>query len=76
MWKIDIKYSDGSELTIRGKHKDIPLEVAHKYYKDCVKYRRVITNTYQQYPLKDNEPISLEEKLAELLIKGYKECVE
>lgn len=31
MWKIFIEYEDGSELTISGKHKDIPEELACKY---------------------------------------------
>lgn len=30
MWKIFIEYDDKSKLTITGKHKDIPVELANK----------------------------------------------
>lgn len=33
MWKIFIEYDDKSKLTITGKHKDIPVELANKYYR-------------------------------------------
>lgn len=32
MWKIFIEYDDKSKLTLTGKHKDIPVELANKYY--------------------------------------------
>lgn len=31
MWKIFIEYNDKSNITLTGKHKDIPLELALKY---------------------------------------------
>ena len=32
MWIIRIEYDDHSKCTLRGKHKDIPLRLAYKYY--------------------------------------------
>lgn len=37
MWKIFIEYDDKSKLTLTGKHKDIPVELASKYYIEYVK---------------------------------------
>ena len=58
MWKIFIEYDDKSKLTITGKHKDIPVELANKYYREYVK-SSVCNATYQQYPKKDHKPMSL-----------------
>lgn len=60
MWKIFIEYDDKSKLTITGKHKDIPVELANKYYSS------VCNATYQQYPKKDHKPMSLATKIMEL----------
>ena len=65
MWKIFIEYDDKSKLTITGKHKDIPVELANKYYREYVK-NSVCNATYQQYPKKDHEPMSLATKIMEL----------
>lgn len=32
MWIIRIEYDDHSKCTLRGRHKDIPLRLAYKYY--------------------------------------------
>ena len=50
MWKIFIEYDDKSKLTITGKHKDIPVELANKYYREYVK-SNICNATYQQYPM-------------------------
>lgn len=55
MWKIFIEYDDKSKLTLTGKHKDIPVELASKYYIEYVK-SSVCNAIYQQYPKKDHEP--------------------
>lgn len=34
MWKIFIEYPDKSKLTLTGKHRDIPLRLAEKYYNE------------------------------------------
>lgn len=65
MWKIFIEYDDKSKLTITGKHKDIPVELANKYYREYVK-SSVCNATYQQYPKKDHKPMSLATKIMEL----------
>ena len=65
MWKIFIEYDDKSKLTITGKHKDIPVELANKYYREYVK-SSVCNATYQQYPKKDHESMSLATKIMEL----------
>lgn len=65
MWKIFIEYDDKSKLTITGKHKDIPVKLANKYYREYVK-SSVCNDTYQQYPKKDHKPMSLATKIMEL----------
>lgn len=65
MWKIFIEYDDKSKLTLTGKHKDIPVELANKCYGKYVK-NRVCNATYQQYPKKDHEPVSLATKIMEI----------
>ena len=65
MWKIFIEYNDKSKLTLTGKHKDIPVELASKYYIEYVK-SSVCNAIYQQYPKKDHEPMPLATKIMEL----------
>ena len=65
MWKIFIEYDDKSKLTLTGKHKDIPVELASKYYIEYVK-SSVCNAIYQQYPKKDHEPMPLATKIMEL----------
>ena len=65
MWKICIEYADKSNLTLTGKHKASPLERANKYYREYVK-SSVCNATYQQYPKKDHESMSLATKIMEL----------
>lgn len=65
MWKIFIEYYDKSKLTLTGKHKDIPVELASKYYIEYVK-SCVCNAIYQQYPKKDHEPMPLATKIMEL----------
>lgn len=52
MWRIKLIYSDGSKLTLTGKHKEIPIDLAVKYYNDYVAGRIMKKSAYQQYPLK------------------------
>lgn len=64
MWKIFFEYSDKSKCTLTGKHKEIPLELARKYYNECgVSAEKAV---YQQYPKKNNEPMDLLDKIEEL----------
>lgn len=65
MWKIFIEYDDKSKLTLTGKQKDIPLRLATKYYQQYVSGNKC-TAVYQRYPKKDNEPISLLDKIEQL----------
>ena len=65
MWKIRIEYKDKSKLTITGKHKDIPLGLASKYFNEYVAGREVKA-TYQQYPKKDYESMDLYKKIEQL----------
>ena len=65
MWKITIIYDDGI-VKIQGTHKDIPLSMAKTYYKQYKCELSSRTAIYQQYPLKDNEPISLIDKISQL----------
>ena len=65
MWKIFIKYDDKSEITLTGKHKDIPLRLAVKYYQLYVSGKRCKA-VYQRYPKKNYEPMSLFDKIDEL----------
>lgn len=68
MWKIFIDYPDKSKLMLSGKHKDIPLWLAEKYYK---RYATTICNAvYQWYPKKYFEPIGLFEKIEQLQMEG------
>lgn len=65
MWKIKIEYSDKSKCTLTGKHKDIPLSLARKYYDDYVDISDCKA-TYQQYPKNKYEPIDLYDKIEQL----------
>lgn len=69
MWKIFIDYPDKSKVTLTGKHKDIPLRLAIKYYNDYAT-DRVGKAVYQQYPKKDFEAIGLFEKIEQLQMEG------
>lgn len=65
MWKIRVVYSDNSKATITGKHKDISLSLAKKYYQEFV-FGKICTATYQQYPMKSHQKMMLLEKIAAL----------
>lgn len=66
MWKIFIVYDDKSKVTLTGKHKDIPLRLAWKYYLEYVNGRRCIRADYQRYPKKIYESMELMEKIEQL----------
>lgn len=64
MWKIFFEYEDGDKITLTGKAKDIPLWLAEKYQK---RYGIHSTKaTYQQYPKKCHESMTLLEKIEKL----------
>lgn len=65
MWKIRIEYDDKSKVTITGKHPDIPLQLALHYQALYVAGKECHA-TYQQYPKKSHNLMSLQEKIAEL----------
>lgn len=65
MWKIFINYPDKSKLTLTGKHKDIPLRLAEKYYCDYAA-GRICKSVYQRYPKKDYPEVGLFEKIEQL----------
>lgn len=71
MWKIFIEYTDKSKLTLTGKHRDIPLQLAVKYYNQYAA-DRVCKAVYQRYPKKDFEAIGLFEKIEQLRMEGLK----
>ena len=62
MWKIFITYNDKSKVTLTGKHKDIPLRLAWKYYMRYVN-GKTCHAVYQQYPKKNHESMDLMEKI-------------
>ena len=64
MWKIFFEYSDKSKCILTGKQKDIPLRLAVKYHNQYGVHASKAT--YQQYPQKDHEAISLYEKIERL----------
>lgn len=66
MWKIRIKYDDNSQCTLTGKHKDIPLRLARKYYDKYADNPHCIMCEYQQYPLKNHKAMDLIEKIDKL----------
>lgn len=65
MWKIFITYSDKSKCTLTGKHKDIPLELAEKYFEKYVA-NHICSARYQQYPKSKHREVDLAEKIDEL----------
>ena len=65
MWKIRIEYQDKSKVTLTGNHKEIPLELAEKYF-DSYVANRVCKATYQQYPKSKYKEVQLIEKIDEL----------
>lgn len=65
MWKIRIEYDDKSRITLTGKHPDIPLRLAWRYHKEYVS-GRACKATYQQYPKKNHESMTLVDKIEEL----------
>lgn len=65
MWKIFITYDDKSKATLTGKHKDIPLRLAKKYYLEYVIDKRCQA-VYQQYPKKEHESMDLMDKIEQL----------
>lgn len=69
MWKIRIEYGDRSKLTLTGKHKDIPLYLARKYYLDYVG-GRMCSAKYQQYPKKNYPEMDLIDKIEQLEKEG------
>lgn len=69
MWKLTIKYLDGGKVTIKGKHKEIPIELASDYYRQYKCDFPDRTAIYQEYPLKDNEPMRLIDKILELTFR-------
>lgn len=66
MWKIFITYDDKSKATLTGKHNDIPLELACKYYLEYVNGKSCIQSEYQQYPKKKHESMDLMDKIEQL----------
>lgn len=66
MWKIFVEYDDKSKVTLTGKHGDIPLELARKYYRDYVNGRDCTRSEYQQYPKKNHPSMDLMDKIEEL----------
>lgn len=59
--EIFIEYPGKSKLMLTGKHKDIPLRLAEKYYNEYAA-DRVCKAVYQQYPKKDYAAVGLYEK--------------
>lgn len=72
MWKIFIDYPNKSKLTLTGKHKDIPLSLAEKYYNQYVA-GRICKAMYQRYPKKDYPAVWLFEKIEQLRREGENE---
>ena len=66
MWKIVITYSDKSKCRVTGQHKDIPLDLAVKYYNEYVADHVVFSAVYQQYPVKEHPVMELRDKIEEL----------
>ncbi len=72
MWKIRITYYDKSQLTLTGKHKDIPYRLAVKYFMEYVNERRCEA-VYQRYPKKKYPAMDLFEKIDEMEMEGANE---
>ena len=67
MWKIFFE-SDKAKCTVTGKHKDIPLDLALKYFRQYGIFAE--KSIYQQYPKKEHKPIDLREKIEQLKERG------
>lgn len=68
MWKIFIDYPDKSKLTLTGKHKDIPLRLAEKYYNEYA--NTICKAVYQRYPKKGYAAVGLFEKIEKLRMEA------
>lgn len=66
MWKIFIEYNDKSNITLTGKHKDIPLELALKYNRLYANSISCVSAKYQRYPKKNYAEMDLMDKIEEL----------
>ena len=66
MWKIFFVYDDGSKITLTGKHKDIPLRLAIKYYNEYATGYAMRRCEYQQYPKNKYPAMDLIEKIEKL----------
>ena len=62
MWKIFITYSDKSKCVLTGKHNDIPLDLAEKYFNNYVA-DHICSARYQQYPKNKHPEMDLLEKI-------------
>ena len=69
MWKIFFVYDDGSKTTITGKHKDIPLGLAVKYYNEYAAGHVMRRCEYQQYPKNKYPAMYLMDKIEQLEVE-------
>ena len=65
MWKITITYDDKSKITLTGKHKDIPLNLAVKFF-NLYAANHICKACYQQFPKKEHKEMDLMKKIEEL----------
>jgi len=65
MWRIQIVNMDGSEISFKGNELDIDYDTAVHYYNHFVT-ENTCTATYQQYPIRENRKMDLEDKLEQL----------
>ena len=65
MWRIQIINMDGSEVTFKGNELDIDYDLAAYYFNHFVT-DMTCTATYQQYPIRENRKMNLEDKLEQL----------
>lgn len=66
--EIFIEYPGKSKLMLTGKHKDIPLRLAEKYYNEYA--NTICKAVYQRYPKKDYAAVGLFEKIEQLRMEG------
>lgn len=68
MWKITVMYHGGSQSQFIDNRKgEISIQLAKSFYR---KYKNTAKNiTYQDYPIKDHEPMLLIDKIHELEAK-------
>lgn len=68
MWKITVEYQGGSQSQFIDNRKgEISLQLAKEFYN---KYKDTAKNvTYQDYPIKDHEPMLLIDKIHEMKAK-------